>query len=383
MKKISILGSTGSIGRQSLEVLENLSNTHQVVALTAFSNIDLLEEQVRKFRPNLAVLWDENDALELEKRVCNICKVDFGINGMKYAAALSEVDLVLNSVVGNAGLLPTIAALEVGKPIAIANKEVLVTAGEIIMPLARSKNVEILPVDSEHSAIFQCLSGHVQLPDKIYLTASGGPFRGKTKPEMVDIAVEQALSHPNWSMGQKISIDSATMMNKGLEVIEARWLFNLAPKQIHVLVHPQSIVHSMVEFVDGQVLAQLGAPDMRLAIQHAITYPNRLPNPFKRLNFVEHNTLTFNQPDTENFPCLALAYRALEAGGHYPTVLNAANEAAVDAFLNRKIGFLDIPAIIDRALSAYNDENKQLSIESILMAESWAKTFAARHFKGA
>ncbi|MCL2236300.1 MAG: 1-deoxy-D-xylulose-5-phosphate reductoisomerase [Defluviitaleaceae bacterium] len=373
--KISILGSTGSIGRQTLEVVENLTHDYQVEALTAHSNVDLLEAQVKKFQPSLAVLWGEADALELKRRVGSICEVAYGMEGLKQAASLPAVDLVVNSVVGNVGLLPTMSALEAGKPVAIANKEVLVTAGEIIMPLARAKGVHILPVDSEHSAIFQCLAGSAQPPAKIYLTASGGPFRGKTKAEMAGVTVEQALAHPNWAMGQKISIDSATMMNKGLEVIEAKWLFDLRPDQIHVLVHPQSIIHSMAEFEDGQIMAQLGAPDMRLAIQHAITHPNRLPNPFKRLDFSVHNNLTFAQPDFENFPCLALAYQALEAGGHYPTVLNAANEEAVAAFLAKKISFLDIPAIIDRALSAYTDESKGLTIDSILEADAWARAF--------
>lgn len=375
MISISILGSTGSIGRQTLEVIENLDDSYSVDALTAYSNLDLLEAQIRKFRPSLAVLWDEADAMALKQRIGCICQVAFGIEGLQQAASLPSVDLVVNSLVGNAGLLPTMSALEAGKSIALANKEVLVTAGEIIMPLARSKNINILPVDSEHSAIFQCLTGSHQPPAKIYLTASGGPFRGKTKAHMSKITVKQALAHPNWSMGRKISIDSATMMNKGLEVIEAKWLFDLQPEQIHVLVHPQSIIHSMVEFEDGQILAQMGAPDMRLAIGYAITHPNRLPNPFKRLDFTIHNNLTFEQPDKINFPCLTLAYQALEAGGHYPTVLNSANEEAVALFLDRKISFLDITAIIDRALSAYNDENKHLSIDSILETEIWVREF--------
>ena len=375
MIKISILGSTGSIGKQTLEVIENLANDYCVDALTAHFNVDLLEAQVRQFQPSLAALWNEADAVALKRRIGNICEVAFGVEGLQQAASLPSADLVVNSVVGNAGLLPTMSALDAGKPIALANKEVLVTAGEIIMPLARSKNINILPVDSEHSAIFQCLTGSHQSPAKIYLTASGGPFRGKTKADMANITVEQALAHPNWSMGQKISIDSATMMNKGLEVIEAKWLFGLQPDQIHVLVHPQSIIHSMVEFEDGQVLAQLGAPDMRLAIGYAITHPKRPPNPFKRLDFTVHNNLTFEQPDKINFQCLALAYQALEAGGHYPTVLNSANEEAVALFLDKKISFLDIPTIIDKALSAYTDKNKHLTIDSILETEKWAREF--------
>ncbi|MDR2168095.1 MAG: 1-deoxy-D-xylulose-5-phosphate reductoisomerase [Clostridiales bacterium] len=378
---ISILGSTGSIGRQTLEALENLG--YSATALAAHSSVDLLEAQIRQFRPNLAVAFDEAAALELKRRIGGICEVATGMDGLKQAASLPEADIVVNALMGNVGFLPTIAALEAGKRLALANKEVLVCGGEIIMPLAKSRGVEIIPIDSEHSAIFQCLqsSRHSREsgnpPTKIHITASGGPFRGRTLAEMGEITPEQALKHPNWSMGAKISVDSATLMNKGLEVIEAYHLFGLKPSQIEVLVHPQSIIHSMVEFADGQILAQLGAPDMRPAIQYALTHPARVSNPFNRLNFAIHNTLTFEPPDFKNFPCLGLAYEALAKGGLYPTVLNSANEAAVARFLDRQIKFLDIARIIESALSAYNQED-ELNIENILKVEAWAKAYAER-----
>jgi len=374
--KISLLGATGSIGTQTLDVAQNLGL--DVVCLTAHSNIDLLEEQIRKFSPSLAVVYDENAALELKKRVGGMIEVAAGMEGLKQAASLSAADVVVNALVGNVGLLPTVAALEAGKTLALANKEVLVCAGEVVMPLAKKNGVEIMPIDSEHSAIFQCLAG-TNRPQKIYLTASGGPFRGKTKADMAHVTPDEALAHPNWSMGAKISIDSATMMNKGLEVIEARWLFDIPAGQIDVLVHPQSVIHSMVEFEDGQILAQLGAPDMRLVIQYALTHPRRAANNFNRLDFAKHNNLTFTAPDMHNFPCLALAYAALEKGGLYPTVLNASNEAAVAAFLNKEISFLDIPAIIDKTMDAYNENNLMVNIDNILAAEAWAKDFVTKN----
>jgi len=373
---ISILGSTGSIGRQALEVVENLGLN--VVALTGFSNVALLKEQAARFKPDL------------------VMDSSHGMAGLEAAASHPKADVVVNALVGNVGFLPTVAAISAGKTVALANKEVLVCGGEVIMSLARNKGVDIVPVDSEHSAVFQCLNaktphqvrgdkgcawgdrGQLWGDAKVYLTASGGPFRGWKREDMADISPAQALKHPNWSMGAKISIDSATMMNKGLEVIEAYWLFDISAKQIEVLVHPQSIIHSMVEFADGQILAQLGAPDMRHAIQYALTHPKRLANNFDRLDFAKHNSLTFEKPDTEAFPCLRLAYEALERGGLYPTVLNAANEAAVAQFLNGQIGFLGIPAIIENTLSAYTGKNKQVSIESILSTEQWAKSFAEK-----
>jgi 1-deoxy-D-xylulose-5-phosphate reductoisomerase len=383
--KISVLGSTGSMGRQTLEVIESLG--FSAAALAAHSNVDLLEAQVRRFKPELAVLYDEKSALELKRRLDGIygaeVEIAAGMDGLKQAASLESANMVVNALMGNVGFLPTVAAIEAGKSIALANKEVLVCGGEIIMPLARAKGVEILPIDSEHSAIFQCLNAvgatvPVAHPPaevaKIYLTASGGPFRGRTLAEMAEITVEQALNHPNWSMGAKISIDSATMMNKGLEVIEAFWLFGLKAEQIQVLIQPQSIVHSMVEFVDGQILAQLGPPDMRLVIQYALTHPKRVPNPFKRLDFTKISTLTFEPPDLQNFPCLRLAYQALKQGSLYPTILNAANETAVAAFLNKQIKFLDIPTIIESTLSAYNQKDEHVNIENILATEKWTKS---------
>ncbi|MCL2576406.1 MAG: 1-deoxy-D-xylulose-5-phosphate reductoisomerase [Defluviitaleaceae bacterium] len=369
MKNIVILGSTGSIGTQTLDVVRSLGLT--VYALTAHSNVDLMEAQIREFSPKLAVMYDEAAAIELKKRIGGLCEINHGIDGI-IDAATCRPSIVVNSLVGSIGLLPTIAAIKAGNTIALANKETLVCAGEIIMPLARKHNVDILPLDSEHSAIFQCLDDNK--PKRLLLTASGGPFRGRSLEEMHNVTVEQALAHPNWSMGKKISIDSATMMNKGLEVIEARWLFDVPQDNIDVVIHPQSIVHSMVEFNDGQVIAQLGAPDMRLVIQYGLTYPTRLPNNFGRLDFSKQFSLDFSPPDMVNFSCLRLAYDVLRKGGLYPAILNAANEAAVDAFLDKKIGFTDIPMIIENALSAYTDECRLVDVDAILHAQNWAKT---------
>ena len=370
--RIAILGSTGSIGTQTLEVARALNI--EIAALTAHSNVDLIAAQIAEFKPKLAVMFDEAAALELKKRVD--IEVLAGMDGL-VAAAWIDCNVVVNALVGNVGLLPTVAAINAGRDVALANKEVLVCAGEIIMPLAKARNVSILPVDSEHSAISQCLEG-VNAPRRIYLTASGGPFRSFTAAQLADVTLEDALKHPNWSMGRKITIDSATMMNKGLEVIEARWLFGLDAGDISVLVHPQSIVHSMVEFADGQILAQLGPPDMRLPIQYALTHPRRVTANFKRLDFSGNINLTFEQPDWENFPCLGLAYDALRTGGLVPTVLNAANEAAVQMFLDKKIPFTGIGKIIDGTISAYNG-NDAVDIENILEAENWARMFATAH----
>jgi len=356
---VSILGSTGSIGRQTLEVCENLG--YNVIAISGHSNRELLMEQAAQFKPDLVV-----DAAD---------KMD----GLLAVAGHPQADVVVNALVGNVGFLPTVKAIRAGKNVALANKEVLVCGGAVVMPLAREHGVSIIPVDSEHSAIFQCLAGSSGDVRKIYLTASGGPFRGKTLPEMASVTPAQALKHPNWSMGAKISIDSATMMNKGLEVIEAAWLFGLDASQIEVLVHPQSIIHSMVEFTDGQILAQLGAPDMRHAIQYALTHPKRLNNNFDKLDFTKHSNLTFESPDMENFPCLRLAYDALSKGGLLPTVMNAANEVAVQGFLDGQIGFLDIAKIIEGTMLAYTGEKgEQVSIESILNKEQWARDFARK-----
>jgi len=343
-KKIAILGSTGSIGTQSLEVIENYPEQFEVTVLTAHSNADLLIEQALKFKPNTVVIGDERQYKKVENALWkNDIKTYCGTDALAEVVEMDEIDIVLTALVGYAGLKPTINAINAGKSIALANKETLVVAGEMITKLAQQKGVNIYPVDSEHSAIFQCLVGEFQNPiEKIYLTASGGPFRGKKREELLNITKKQALKHPNWTMGAKITIDSATLMNKGLEVIEAKWLFNLKPEQIDVIVHPQSIVHSLVQFSDGSMKAQMGLPDMKLPIQFALTYPNRLKTDFERFNFLDYPNLSFEKPDKETFTNLELAYEVMNKGGNAACVLNAANEIAVAAFLNDKIKFLDI-----------------------------------------
>ena len=347
MKKIAILGSTGSIGTQTLEIAREQKDL-QVVALAAGRNVELLEAQVREFRPQIAALWEEQAASDLRERVQDLpVRIVAGMEGLLEIAVMPEAEILVTAVVGMIGLRPTIAAIEAGKDIALANKETLVTAGHIIMPLAREKGVHILPVDSEHSAIFQSLNGERENPvHKILLTASGGPFRGKKKEERYNIQVEDALKHPNWSMGRKITIDSATMVNKGLEVMEAKWLFGVELSQIQVVVHPQSVIHSMVEYEDGAVIAQLGQPDMRLPIQYALFYPQRRGMSGERLDFYQLSSLTFEKPDLETFSGLRLAFSAMERGGNLPAAYNAANEKAVALFLGRKIRFLEIPEII-------------------------------------
>ena len=354
MKKIAILGSTGSIGTQTLEVARNNGDL-EITALAAGSNINLLERQIREFRPPLAAVWTEEKAKELRIRTADLdVKIVSGMEGLLEVAAQPESEILVTAIVGMIGIRPTIAAMKAGKDIALANKETLVTAGHIIMPLAEEKGVRILPVDSEHSAIFQCLNGEnrVQLK-KILLTASGGPFRGKKKEELKNVQVEDALKHPNWHMGRKITIDSATLVNKGLEMMEARWLFGVEPDNIQIVVQPKSIIHSMVEFVDGAVIAQLGTPDMKLPIQYALYYPERRYLPGDRLDFWTLGQITFEKPDMENFPGLRLAFDAAEAGGSLPTVYNAANERAVAMFLEKKIGFLEIPEIIQSCMEAH------------------------------
>jgi len=346
-KKIAILGSTGSIGTQSLDVIESYPDKFEVSVLTAHSNADLLIAQALKFKPNTVVIVDEKQYKKVEDALWeNDIKTYCGIDALAEVVQMNEIDIVLTALVGYAGLKPTINAINAGKSIALANKETLVVAGEMITKLAASKGVNIYPVDSEHSAIFQCLVGEFHNPiEKIYLTASGGPFRGKKREELLEITKKQALKHPNWNMGAKISIDSATMMNKGLEVIEAKWLFNLKSEQIDVIVHPQSIVHSLVQFTDGSMKAQMGLPDMKLPIQFALTYPERLKTDFERFNFMDYPQLTFEAPDKETFTNLALAYDVMDKGGNAACILNAANEIAVEAFLNDKIKFLDIADI--------------------------------------
>ena len=351
MKKIAILGSTGSIGTQALEIAREQKDI-EVVALAAGRNVGLLESQIREFRPQIAGLWGEEEAADLRERVKDIpVRVVAGMEGLLEIAAMPQAEILVTAVVGMIGIRPTIAAIEAGKDIALANKETLVTAGHIIMPLAEEKGVHILPVDSEHSAVFQSLNGERgNTVHKILLTASGGPFRGKKREELAGIQVEDALKHPNWAMGRKITIDSATMVNKGLEVMEAKWLFGVGLDQIQVVVHPQSVIHSMVEYEDGAVIAQLGLPDMRLPIQYALYYPHRRSLPGERLDFYKLSSLTFEKPDLETFSGLRLAFSAMERGGNLSTAYNAANEKAVALFLERKIRFLEIPEIIEACM---------------------------------
>ena len=369
MRRIAVLGSTGSIGTQTLEVVENNSDM-EITALAAGSNIRLLEEQIRRFRPKLAAVWSEERAEELKARVADLdVRVEAGMDGLIAVATEASAQVVVTAVVGMIGIRPTIAAIQAGKDIALANKETLVTAGHLIIPMVRERGVRLLPVDSEHSAIFQCLNGeHGNRIHKILLTASGGPFRGKTREEMKNIQVEDALKHPNWSMGQKITIDSSTMVNKGLEVMEARWLFGVEMDQVQVVVQPQSIIHSMVEFEDGAVMAQLGTPDMKLPIQYALCWPERRPMGGERLDFWKLAEIRFEKPDFDNFPGLSLAYEAGRTGGSLPTVFNAANERAVSMFLNRKIGYLTITDIIESAMRRHTVIPNP-SVEQILEAE--------------
>ena len=369
MKKIGILGSTGSIGTQTLEIVRTNKDI-EVTALAAGSNIELLERQIREFKPELAAVWNPDRAAELRDRVRDLdVKVLSGMDGLLAAASEPRSEILVTAVVGMIGVLPTIEAIKAGKDIALANKETLVTAGHIIMPLAREKQVKILPVDSEHSAIFQSLQGGQQRTlRKIPLTAPGGPFRGKKKEELENIQVEDALKHPNWEMGKKITIDSSTMINKGLEVIEAKWLFGVTVDQIQVVVQPQSIIHSMVEYEDGAVIAQLGTPDMKLPIQYALYYPERRFLPGERLDFGELSAITFERPDMETFYGLQLAFEAGRRGGSLPTVFNAANERAVALFLKRKIRYLQIPEII-RACMEEHRNILEPTVEEILKTE--------------
>nr|WP_199082510.1 1-deoxy-D-xylulose-5-phosphate reductoisomerase [Pedobacter sp. ASV19] len=351
-KNISILGSTGSVGTQALEVVKANPERYHITALTAQSNDVLLVQQAKEFKPELVVISDERKYESVKKGLAGTgIKVLAGESALCEAAALPSSDLVLTAVVGSAGLKPTIAAIEAGKDIGLANKETLVVAGELITELARKQGVKIIPVDSEHSAIFQCLVG--EAPDaveKIYLTASGGPFRGKDRAFLAGVTKTQALKHPNWVMGAKITIDSASMMNKGLEVIEARWLFDLSVDQIDVIVHPQSIVHSIAQFKDGSMKAQMGLPDMKLPIHYALAYPDRLESQFPRFNFMDYPELNFFPPDYLNFRNLDLAFRALKKGGNMPCIVNAANEVVVNAFLQDKVGFLEMSDIIERCM---------------------------------
>lgn len=352
-KKISILGSTGSIGTQALEVIEAHPDHFILEAITANENADLLISQAIKYKPNLVVIANEDKYQQVFDALDKLdIKVYAGESALCHAAELEEVDVVLTALVGYAGLKPTLRAIEAGKAIALANKETLVVAGELVTTLARKKRIPILPVDSEHSAIFQCLTGEYTNPiEKIILTASGGPFRGKDRDFLTQVKKEQALKHPNWDMGAKITIDSASLMNKGLEVIEAKWLFGVSNDQIEVVVHPQSIIHSMVQFEDGSIKAQMGLPDMKLPIQYALTYPERLKSEFPRFDFMDYPSLTFEKPDLETFKNLALSYEALKKGGNQPCILNAANEIAVSKFLADQVGFLEMSDIVESCLN--------------------------------
>ena len=369
MKKIAVLGSTGSIGTQTLEVVRAQKDI-EVTALAAGSNITRLEEQIREFHPEIVCVWEEERAKELALAVKDMpVKVVYGMEGLIEAAVDTEAEIVVTAIVGMIGIRPTIAAMEAGKDIALANKETLVTAGHIIMPLAKEKGVKILPVDSEHSAIFQSLNGEdKKAVHKILLTASGGPFRGKTREELKMVRLEDALKHPNWSMGRKITIDSSTMVNKGLEVMEAHWLFDVSMDQVQVVVQPQSVIHSMVQFDDGAVIAQLGTHDMKLPIQYALYYPERRFLAGERLDFWSIGQITFEKPDMETFKGLKLAYEAAARGGNIPTALNAANEVAVARFLDRKIKYLDIPDIIEYAMNEVDYINNP-TVEQILSTQ--------------
>ena len=369
MKKIAILGSTGSIGTQTLEVVR-ANKDIEVTALAAGSNIDLLEKQIREFSPKIAAVWNEEKAKELKDRVRDLdIRVESGMDGLLAVATELGAEIVVTAVVGMIGIRPTIAAMNAGKDIALTNKETLVTAGHIIMSLAKEKHVRILPVDSEHSAIFQSLNGETgNKIHKILLTASGGPFRGWTREQMKGVQVEDALKHPNWTMGRKITIDSSTMVNKGLEVMEARWLFGVEMDQVQVVVQPQSVIHSMVEYEDGAVIAQLGTPDMKLPIQYALYYPERRFLAGDRLDFAKLAQITFEAPDFENFHGLSLAYKAGRRGGTLPTVFNAANERAVQKFLDREIGYLTITDMIEAAME-HHTVKENPTVEEILAAE--------------
>ncbi len=351
-KRIAILGSTGSIGTQSLEVIEQNSDKFEIEVLTANNNVDLLIQQAKKFQPNAVVIANEDKYKVVSEALANEpIKVYAGNDALNQVVQMDTVDLVLTAMVGYSGLIPTYHAVKAGKNIALANKETLVVAGEIITKLAHEKKVEIIPVDSEHSAIFQCLVGEFMNPiEKIYLTCSGGPFRGMSATELQNVTVDNALAHPNWEMGDKITIDSATLMNKGFEMIEAHWLFGLPSSKIDVIIHPQSIIHSIVQFEDGSMKAQMGLPDMKLPIQYAIGFPSRIKNNFPRFNFLDYPTLNFEPPNTKIFRNLALSFEALDLGGNMPCVLNAANEVVVEAFLNKKIGFLQMSETIETVM---------------------------------
>jgi len=379
VKNISIIGSTGSIGTQALDVVAENSESLNVVGLSANTSIDLLEKQIEQYHPSIVCVMNQDSGAVLEKRLRSkgiTVEIVTGIEGLIAVATAPGIDMLLTAVSGMIGLRPTMAAIEKGINIALANKETLVAAGKLVMAAVAAKGVALLPVDSEHSAIFQCLMGnkHEDI-ERIIITASGGPFRGKTWEQLKSMTLDQALKHPNWSMGRKITIDSATLMNKGLEVIEAKWLFDLHNEQIDVVVHPQSIIHSMVEFVDHSTMAQLGMPDMALPIQIAFFYPKRIPNKRQSLDFHQVRELTFEEPDLKTFPCLQLAYDALTVGGSMTCVLNAANEVSVDRFLNKEIGFVDISRINGLVMDKHSVIANP-SLDEVLAADDWARQIA-------
>lgn len=374
MKKTLILGSTGSIGINTLDVIRKHPEKFSVSALTINTRIDLLIPQIHEFKPELVVVVNESAAEKLINTGIN-CKVLSGVEGLIYAAQNCDYDILLGAMVGFAGLLPTVEAIKRGKRIALANKETLVVAGELVTKLCKQFNAELIPVDSEHSAIYQCLVGeNIEEVEKLILTASGGPFLNKEKKAFDYVTIEEALAHPNWKMGNKITIDSASLMNKGLEVIEAHWLFGYPKEKIEVVIHPQSIIHSMVEFVDGSVKAQLGIPDMRLPIQYALSYPERIKNDFAKTDFKEIKELTFSEPDLDKFKCLGLAYETLSSSGTAPCILNAANEVAVDKFLNGRINFSNIPSLIDKALNTI-ENHKSPDLETIIECDKVTREF--------
>ena len=377
MKKIAVLGSTGSIGQSTLSVAEKFPDRFKVVSLAAGNNVDLLEKQVRQFKPEIVSVMNPAAAERLKKRFPDLkLRVHSGVEGLIQVAAAESADIVVSAIVGTAGLVPTMAAVRARKMIALANKEVLVTAGELVVAECRARAVQLLPVDSEHSAIFQCLqAGEDRDIRNLILTASGGPFRNHSKKDMAGVTLAQALKHPNWSMGRKITIDSATLMNKGLEVIEARWLFDIPVDRIAVNIHPQSIIHSMVEYVDGSVMAQLGMPDMKGPIAYALTYPARVTTGVKPLDLTSLSGLTFFNPDTERFPALKLAYRAARSGESMPAVMNAANEIAVEAFLEGRIGFMAIAESIEKVMDLH-EPHALRSIEEVLEADRWGRRSA-------
>lgn len=379
MKNIAVLGSTGSIGRNTLEVVRNLNRNGfpvSVIYISANSNVELLSQQIEEFKPKAAVIFNEASFNDLKSRsLKHKCEILCGQAGINEIASRDDFELVVNALVGFSGLIPTIEAIKHGKDIALANKESLVVAGELIYSMLRESKSHLLPIDSEHSAILQCLQGEpIAEVSRLILTASGGPFRELSKEEMNSVTVAQALKHPNWVMGNKITIDSATLMNKGFEIIEAKWLFNIEADSIDVLIHPQSIIHSMVEFSDGSVKAQLGVPDMKVPIQYALTYSGRIKSDFPRIDFKQLKNLTFDEPDLDKFECLKLVYDVIKSGGSYPIVLNGANEAAIDLFLKEKIRFTDIPALIKSAMDKH-ENHVSPSLENIVSIDSWSRKF--------